>query len=88
MMSLAFTWLNPHVYLDTVVLLGAISTKYEMTKIQFGLGAVSASFIFFFALGYGAKALLPIFQKPISWKILEFMIGVVMVSIALSLIMA
>lgn len=88
MMSLAFTWLNPHVYLDTVVLLGAISTKYEATKIQFGLGAVSASFIFFFALGYGAKALLPLFQQPIAWKILEFMIGVVMLSIALSLVLA
>jgi len=86
-MSLAFTWLNPHVYLDTVVLLGAISTKYETTKVQFGLGAVSASFMFFFALGYGAKTLLPLFQKSISWKILEFMIGVVMLSIALSLIL-
>ena len=86
MMCLAFTWLNPHVYLDTVVLLGAISTKYEATKFLFGFGAVSASFIFFFALGYGAKVLLPLFQKPISWKILEFMIGVVMLSIALSLI--
>ncbi|MFT5719510.1 MAG: L-lysine exporter family protein LysE/ArgO [Oleiphilaceae bacterium] len=88
MMSLAFTWLNPHVYLDTVVLLGAISTKYEATKFQFGLGAVSASFIFFFVLGYGAKSLLPLFQKPISWKILEFMIGFVMLSIALSLILS
>jgi len=85
-MSLAFTWLNPHVYLDTVVLLGAISTKYEATRIQFGLGAVSSSFIFFYGLGYGAKALLPLFQKPISWKILEFMIGVIMLSIAFSLI--
>jgi len=85
-MSLAFTWLNPHVYLDTVVLLGAISTKYETTKFQFGLGAVSASFIFFFALGYGAKVLIPLFQKPISWKILEFMVGAIMLSIALSLI--
>ncbi|MFT5717574.1 MAG: L-lysine exporter family protein LysE/ArgO [Oleiphilaceae bacterium] len=88
MMSLAFTWLNPHVYLDTVVLLGAISTKYEATKLQFGLGAVSASFIFFFVLGYGAKALLPLFQKSISWTILEFMIGFVMLSIALSLILS
>jgi L-lysine exporter family protein LysE/ArgO len=87
-MSLAFTWLNPHVYLDTVVLLGAISTKYQTTRFQFGLGAVSASFIFFFALGYGAKILLPLFQKPQSWKILEFMIGVVMLFIALSLIVA
>ena len=85
LMCLAFTWLNPHVYLDTVVLIGAISTKYETTKLQFGLGAVTASFMFFFLLGYGAKVLLPLFQKPISWKVLEFMIGLVMLSIALSL---
>ena len=85
-MCLAFTWLNPHVYLDTVVLLGAISTKYEATKVQFGLGAVSASFIFFFGLGYGAKALIPLFEKPIAWKILEFIIGVIMLTISVSLV--
>lgn len=87
-MCLAFTWLNPHVYLDTFVLLGAISTKYEATKLQFGLGAISASFIFFFGLGYGARVLVPLFQKPFSWKILEFVIGVVMLMIAGSLLYA
>lgn len=87
-MCLAFTWLNPHVYLDTFVLLGAISTKYETTKLQFGLGAISASFIFFFGLGYGARALIPFFQKPTSWKILEFTIGIVMLIIAGSLVFA
>lgn len=83
---LAFTWLNPHVYLDTVVLLGAISTRYEATKLQFGLGAVSASFVFFFSLGYGAKVLIPMFSNPVSWKILDFIIGVVMLSISVSLV--
>jgi L-lysine exporter family protein LysE/ArgO len=86
-MCLAFTWLNPHVYLDTLVLLGAVSTKYEATKVQFGLGAISASFIFFFGLGYGARALIPFFQRPASWKILEFLIGVIMLTIAISLVL-
>lgn len=85
-MCLAFTWLNPHVYLDTVVLLGAISTKYEATIFQFSLGAVSASFVFFFGLGYGAKALIPLFKKNISWKILEFIIGTIMLIISASLV--
>ncbi len=85
---LAFTWLNPHVYLDTVVLLGSISTQYEATKLQFGGGAVVASFIFFFSLGYGARVLRPIFHKPISWKILDFLIGLIMFLIAASLVFA
>jgi len=79
---LAFTWLNPHVYLDTVILLGSISTQYETTKLQFALGAIFGSFVFFFSLGYGARTLIPIFQKPISWKVLEFFIGLVMMFIA------
>jgi len=83
---LAFTWLNPHVYLDTVVLLGAISAQFPGQKIEFTSGAVLASFTFFFSLGYGARILTPIFKKPISWKILDFIIGIVMWSIAISLI--
>ena len=83
---LAFTWLNPHVYLDTVFLLGAISTKYEATRVEFAAGAMTASFVFFFTLGYGAKLLTPIFDKPVSWKVLEFIIGIVMLAIGVSLI--
>lgn len=83
---LAFTWLNPHVYLDTVVLLGAVSAQYPGQKVSFATGAVSASFIFFFALGYGARILSPIFKKPIAWKVLDCVIGLVMWSIAFSLI--
>jgi len=86
LICLAFTFLNPHVYLDTVVLLGSISTQFEATKLQFTLGAVTSSFIFFFSLGYGARILIPVFQKPISWKVLEFIIGVVMLLIAVSLL--
>ncbi|MCW7553763.1 LysE/ArgO family amino acid transporter [Endozoicomonas gorgoniicola] len=83
---LAFTWLNPHVYLDTVILLGSISSQYQPYEFVFGLGAITASFIFFFILGYGAKVLAPIFSNPFAWKILEFIIGIVMLSIAILLI--
>ena len=83
---LAFTWLNPHVYLDTVVLIGSVSTQYINQKIEFALGASLASFIFFFTLGYGANVLTPIFKKPKSWKILDFVIGCIMWAIAFSLV--
>ncbi len=85
---LAFTWLNPHVYLDTFVLLGSVSTQFPAEKVQFALGATSASFLFFFTLGYGARLLAPLFKRPGAWKALEFLIGVVMWSIAFSLIRA
>jgi L-lysine exporter family protein LysE/ArgO len=83
---LAFTWLNPHVYLDTLVLLGSISTQYPAQKLQFALGASCASFAFFFGLGYGARLLAPIFRKPVAWKLLEVGIGCVMWGIAWSLV--
>jgi len=83
---LAFTWLNPHVYLDTVVLLGGISTQYGDEKIQFALGAILASGTFFFSLGYGARLLAPVFQKPRAWQFLEFFVGITMFSIALTLV--
>ena len=83
---LALTWLNPHVYLDTVVLLGSISAQFTQMKVYFALGAISASFLFFFALGYGARLLLPVFENPKAWQVLDVMIAVVMWSIALSLV--
>ncbi len=83
---LAFTWLNPHVYLDTVVLLGSISTQYQPDEITFALGAMSASFVFFFSLGYAARYLAPLFSNPIAWKIFEFLIGSYMVVIAITLV--
>lgn len=82
---LVFTWANPHVYLDTVVLLGSIATQYE-DRVAFGLGAVAASFTFFFALGYGARLLGPLFARPVAWQILDVCIGCVMWAIALSLL--
>ncbi len=86
MTCLAFTWLNPHVYLDTVVLLGAVSAQFPGRKIEFASGAVTASFIFFFSLGYGARILTPIFKRPSAWKILDFIIGGIMWFIAVNLI--
>ena len=83
---LALTWLNPHVYLDTLMLIGSISTQYVGQKVEFGIGAISASFFFFFTLGYGARILRPFFEKPQSWKILDFMIGCIMWAIAFSLV--
>ena len=83
---LTLTWLNPHVYLDTVVLLGSISTQYPDGKIPFAIGASLASLVFFFALGYGAGALTPFFSKPVSWKILDASIAAVMWLIAASLL--
>jgi len=84
---LALTFLNPHVYLDTVMLIGSIASPYSGgDKLNFTLGAVSASFIWFFALGYGARYLSPIFSKPNAWKLLNILIAIIMLWIAYSLI--
>ena len=85
LICLAFTWLNPHVYLDTVALLGSVSTQYDH-KLAFGAGAVLASFVFFFALGYGASLLRPILAKPAAWRVLDAGIGLIMWGIALGLV--
>ncbi|WP_085310155.1 LysE/ArgO family amino acid transporter [Planktotalea arctica] len=82
---LAITWLNPHVYLDTVVLIGSISAQYE-DRVAFGAGAALASFTFFTALGFGARLLGPIFATPAAWRILDAIIAATMWGIALSLL--
>ena len=80
------TFANPHVYLDTVVLIGSISQQfYGDLKIAFAIGASIASFVFFFSLAYGAKLLAPIMQKPFSWRILDFLIALIMFTIAIKL---
>ncbi|MEN3931033.1 LysE/ArgO family amino acid transporter [Microvirga sp. W0021] len=84
---LALTWLNPHVYLDTVVLVGAISTQFAPYQSVFGLGAASASFVFFFSLGYGAALLRPVFARPAAWRILDAVIALIMWAIAFRLLM-
>ncbi|WP_417249987.1 LysE/ArgO family amino acid transporter [Celeribacter sp.] len=82
---LALTWLNPHVYLDTVVLLGAISADFGAERGLFAIGAVTASFTFFFSLGYGARLLAPVFARETAWRVLDGVIALVMWSIAVKL---
>jgi L-lysine exporter family protein LysE/ArgO len=88
--ALAFTWLNPHVYLDTVGLIGAVSTQFagRALKTAFAAGAMTASFVFFFGLGYGARLIAPVFERPRAWAVLDTAIAFVMWSIALSLVLA
>ena len=83
---LALTWLNPHVYLDTLALLGSIP-QASPAPLAFGAGAVAASFVFFFSLGYGARALAPVFARPGAWRALDAGIAVVMWAIAAGLVL-
>ena len=86
-MLLVFTFLNPHTYLDTVLLIGGIGANIsDDLKLYFLLGAISASTVWFTLLGFGARALIPLFKKPITWKILDISIGFIMLLIAYSLI--
>jgi L-lysine exporter family protein LysE/ArgO len=86
--TLALTYLNPHVYLDTVVMLGGFgASRPAGLRPFFGFGAVSASIIWFFALAYSGSILEPFFRKEISWRILDTGIGIVMSYIAFSLVM-
>ncbi len=80
---LALTFLNPHVYLDTVVLIGAVSARYvPPTNIAFGAGAAAASALWFFGLGYGARVVAPLFARPAAWRLLDASIAIVMWVIA------
>lgn len=83
---LAFTWLNPHVYLDTVVLIGSISAQYP-DRLSFGIGAALASLTFFFALGYGARLLAPLFARPRAWQVLDTLVALTMWTIAAKLLL-
>jgi len=85
--TLAVSLLNPHVYLDTIVLIGGIAAQYPAAqRIFFALGAGSASVFWFFGLAYGARLLPPLFRKPLAWRILDILIGLIMWSNAISLI--
>ncbi len=88
LICLALTWGNPHVYLDTLVLVGSVAASHDGSRLAFGSGAVSASFVFFFSLGYGARFLAPFFAQPSSWRLLDTGVGVLMWAIALSLLFA
>ena len=80
------TFANPHVYLDTMVLIGSISQQFSGDhKIAFAFGASLASFVFFFSLAYGAKLLIPVMQNPNAWRKLDFLIAIVMFTISIKL---
>ncbi|MGR3323158.1 MAG: LysE/ArgO family amino acid transporter [Pseudooceanicola sp.] len=83
---LALTWGNPHVSLDTMVLMGAVSAKWA-AKGAFALGGMTASLVFFVALGYGARLLAPLFRRPGAWRVLDLGVGAVMWAIAASLLL-
>ncbi|CAM4506129.1 LysE/ArgO family amino acid transporter [Nocardia ninae] len=86
---LALTWLNPHVYLDTVVLLGSIASTYATPDRWFlGAGAMLGSIVWFTALGYGARLLGPLFARPVAWRVLDSAIAVVMTLLAAGLVLA
>ena len=76
--ALTLTWLNPHVYLDTVLLLGTLANQHGELRWWFGAGAALGSIIWFSALGYGAKLLRPVFAKPGAWRVLDGLIAAVM----------
>ena len=82
---LLLTWLNPHVYLDTVVLLGSIAQAHGDQRWWFTAGAAIASLLWFCALGYGARLLRPIFSRPTAWRTLDALIATVMTTLALTL---
>ncbi len=86
-LCLAFTFLNPHVYLDTVILIGGLAASWNGSlRVAFGAGAVASSFVWFFGLGYGARLLAPVFEKPVSWRVLDTMIAAVMAWLGISLV--
>ncbi|WP_435138434.1 LysE/ArgO family amino acid transporter [Pseudopelagicola sp. nBUS_19] len=85
MTCLFLTWANPHVYLDTVIILGGISSQYQEAW-AFGLGAAFSSFVFFFSLGFGARFLRPIFTNSLAWRVLDVFVGLTMWAIAASLL--
>lgn len=83
-----FTFLNPHVYLDTVLLMGTAGAAQPATlRPIFVAGAVSASFVWFAALGFGSRLLVPLFARPAAWRVLDAIVGVTMLSLAGSLLL-
>ena len=83
--ALALTFLNPHVYLDTVILLGSVANQFESDRWFFALGACLASIILFTTIGFGARSASRFMSKPIFWKILDSIIALVMFSIGITL---
>lgn len=78
---LALTWLNPHVYLDTVLMLGSVANGFESRRWWFATGAVAGSLLWFVALGYGARLLGGLFARPVAWRILDGLIALIMLTL-------
>jgi L-lysine exporter family protein LysE/ArgO len=85
---LALTFLNPHVYLDTVVLLGTLANQHTDGRWLFGIGAVTASVVWFVGLGFGARRLAGLFATPLTWRILDGLIAATMIALGISLLAA
>lgn len=85
---LALTWLNPHVYLDTLVLLGSVGSTHGDNRWAFGVGAAIASVLWFTLLGFGARLLALVFARPIAWRVLDGIIAVVMITLAIMLLVS
>ncbi len=83
---LGFTFLNPHVYLDTILLVGTIGASFGADRWWFALGAAIASVVWFSGLGFGARLLSPLMARPVTWRVLDAAIGVVMLTIAIVLV--
>lgn len=87
LMSLAVSLLNPHVYIDTCMLIGSVGAQFPAEQRPFfAFGASLVSFLWFFTIGYGAKSLIPLFKKPTAWKIFDCIAGAMMICIAVSLV--
>lgn len=83
---LACTFLNPQVFMENCILIGSIGAQYVLfDRYFFSIGAIAASFAWFFSLSYGARYLIPFFKKPVSWKVLDFIVGCIMFAIAIML---
>jgi L-lysine exporter family protein LysE/ArgO len=85
---LAMTFLNPHVYLDTVVLIGTLANQHADSRWLFGIGAVTASVVWFVSLGFGARRLSGLFASPVTWRILDGLIAVTMIGLGISLVVS
>lgn len=84
--ALALTFLNPHVYLDTVVLLGTLANQHAGGRWLFGIGAVAASAVWFVSLGFGARRLAGLFARPGTWRVLDGVIAATMVGLGIGLL--
>ncbi|MDE3724190.1 LysE/ArgO family amino acid transporter [Nocardiopsis sp. N85] len=86
--AVVLTWLNPHVYLDTVLFLGSLANQYDGARWWWAAGAVSASFLWFFSLGFGARLLRPVFARPGAWRVLDGVIALVMLALGMRMLLS